>query len=158
MRLLRVGSACNKMGNSYEYVAVYVDDLAFTMKESKKFVNILENKYRFKLKGTGPLKSHLGTNFERDKHGVRCMSPKKYIDRMVDNYARIFGGRPTTNVSSPLKHGDHLELDDSELLDEEGIQMYQSLVGSLQWSVSLGCFDIACALMIIYCFRVAPYL
>ena len=66
------------------------------------------------------------------------MTPKKYIDRMIDNYTRIFGKRPATNVSSPLEHGDHPELDDSELLDEEGIQIYQSLIGSLQWSISLG--------------------
>ena len=119
-------------GNNYEYVAVYVDDLAFAMKEPKKFVDILENKYKFKLKGTGTLKYHLGANFERDEHGVLCMSPKKYIDRMVDNYERIFGKIPTTNVSSPLEHSDHPEMDESELLDEESIQIYQLLVGSLQ--------------------------
>ena len=75
---------------------------------------------------------------------------------MVDNYVRIFENRPTTNISSPFEHGDHPEMDDSELLDEEGIQIYQSLVGSLQWSVSLGRFDIACALMTMSRFCAAP--
>ena len=119
-------------GNVYEYVAVYVDDLAFALKDPQSFVNTLEEKYNFKIKGTGPLEYHLGANFERDEHGILCMSPKKYIDRMIDNYTRMFGKRPSTNVSSPLEHGDHPELDDSELLDENGIQIYQSLIGSLQ--------------------------
>ena len=84
------------------------------------------------------------------------MSPKKYIDRMIDNYTRIFGKRPTTNVCSPLEHGDHPELDESDLLDEDGIQIYQSLIGSLQWAISLGRFDIQCAVMTMSSFRAAP--
>ena len=105
-------------GNIYEYIAVYVDDLAFAMKDPQVFIDTLENKYKFKVKGTGPLEYHLGANFERDEQGTLCMTPKKYIDRMIDNYTRMFGKRPPTNVSSPLDHGDHPKLDDSELLDE----------------------------------------
>ena len=66
------------------------------------------------------------------------MSPKKYIGRMVNNYERIFGKHSTTKVSSPLEHGNHPEMNKSELLDEEVLQVYQLLVDSLQWSVSLG--------------------
>ena len=57
---------------------------------------------------------------------------------------------------SPLEKGDHPELDDSELLDDMGIQQYQSLIGSLQWAISLGRFDIATAVMSMSSFRVAP--
>jgi len=46
-----------------------------------------------------------------------------------------------------MERGDHPELDDSELLDATGIQQYQSLIGSLQWAISLGQFDIATAVM-----------
>ena len=49
--------------------------------------------------------------------------------------------------SSPLEKGDHPELDTSELLDPTGVQQYQSLIGSLQWAISLGRFDIATAVM-----------
>ena len=42
-------------GDVYEYVAVYVDDLAFTVKDPKAFVKALTEKYDFKLKGTGSL-------------------------------------------------------------------------------------------------------
>ena len=37
-------------GDLYEYVSVYVDDLAIAMKNPKGFVDILENKYKIKLR------------------------------------------------------------------------------------------------------------
>ena len=59
----------------------------------------------------------------------------------------MFGEKPSAKMYSPLEKGDHPELDDSELLDAEGIQQYQLLIGSLQWAISLGRFDIATAVM-----------
>ena len=53
----------------YEYVAVYVDDLAIIMKDPQEFVSVLEDKYKFKLKGTGPISVHFGMNFIRDDNG-----------------------------------------------------------------------------------------
>jgi hypothetical protein len=41
-------------------------------------------------------------------------------------------------------------------LDDDGIQQYQSLIGALQWTISLGRFDIATAVMSMSSFRVAP--
>ena len=50
----------------YEYIAVYVDDLAIAAKDPKAIVDILQNKYNYKLKGVGPIDYHLGGNFGRD--------------------------------------------------------------------------------------------
>ena len=58
---------------------------------------------------------------------------------------------------SPLEKGDHPELDDSELLDATSIQNYQSLIGSLQWAVSLGRFNIATAVMSMSSFCALPH-
>jgi Reverse transcriptase (RNA-dependent DNA polymerase) len=44
-----------KKGNLYEYIAVYVDDLAIAMKDPKELTDILEKQHKFKLKGTGPI-------------------------------------------------------------------------------------------------------
>ena len=143
-------------GKSYEYVGVYVDDLALAMRDPKSFLDKLMNEYKFKLKGSGPLEFHLGCDFFRDNHGVLCMSPRKYIDRMTDAYQRMFGQKPKTNVSSPLEKGDHPECDTSDLLGPEGVTQYQSLVGQLQWAISLGRLDIATAVMTMSSFRSAP--
>jgi hypothetical protein len=143
-------------GDKYEYVAVYVDDLAFAVEEPHEFVKVLEDKYKFKLKGTGPLHFHLGCDFYRDEDNTLCMSPKTYISRMHDNYVRLFGEKAKLNVFSPLEKGDHPELDTSEFLNEDDIQKYQSLIGSMQWAVSLGRFDIATAVMTMSAYRAAP--
>ena len=53
----------------------------------------------------------------------------------------MFGCKPR-EYWSPLDKGDHPEVDLSEELDQEGIMRYQSMIGCLQWAVSLGRFDI----------------
>ena len=59
--------------------------------------------------------------------------PEKYIEQMIDAYTRMFGCAPKANNNpSPIKKDDHLELDTGKLLDLEGIQKYQSLIGALQ--------------------------
>jgi len=140
----------------YEMIAVYVDDLAIGMKSPETFLTTLKEKYGFKLKGSGPITFHLGCDFERDEHGVLCMTPRQYIERTVAQYERMFGSKPRTHVTSPLEKNDHPEVDDTELLDAEGVQQYQSLIGSLQWAVSLGRLDITTAVMTMSSFRSLP--
>jgi hypothetical protein len=60
------------------YIAVYVDDLAIDMKNPKEFADVLENKQKFKLKGTGPIAFHLGTDFTRDEDGILCIEHKEF--------------------------------------------------------------------------------
>ena len=144
------------IGEAYEYVAVYVDDLAFALKDPESFAKTLKEEYKFKLKGTGPLSFHLGCDFYRDKEGVLCMSPKKYLQRIEESFVRWFGEKPKLSYWSPLEGGDHPETDTSELLDASGTETYQSVIGSLQWAISLGRFDIATAVMTLSSFRSAP--
>jgi hypothetical protein len=144
-------------GDCYEYIAVYVDDLAIAMKEPQSLLDALSSKlYSFKLKGSGPITFHLGMDFFRDKHGILCLAPKKYIEKMIANYERLFGTSPRQTFSSPLEKGDHPEMDNSKLLDDEGVKIYQSLIGALQWVVTIGRFDINTAVMTLSSFRAAP--
>ena len=143
-------------GNIYEYVAVYVDDLAFALRKPQEFVDTLMKKYNFKLKGTGHITFHLGMNIYREDDGTLCIAPRKYIERIAANYERIFGETPKQVVTSPIEKGDHPELDTSDFLDDEGIKNYQSLIGALQWCISIGRFDVATAVMTMSGFRVAP--
>ena len=46
------------------------------------------------------------------------------------------------NYNTPLEAGYHLELDDSQLLDDEETTKYRMLTGSLNWAVTIGCIDI----------------
>ena len=143
-------------GKIYEYIAVYVDDLAIVVHDPKTFVSMLEDKYKFKLKGTGKITHHLGMDFYRDEDSTLCLSACKYIEKMIANYEKLFGESPKQTYSSPIEKGDHPEIDTSELLDNQGIQLYQSLIGTLQWAITIGRFDICTAVMTLSGFRVAP--
>ena len=57
---------------------------------------------------------------------------------------------------SPFGGGDHPELDTSPELNENGVKKYQSMIGSLQWAIFLGRFDIATAVMSMSSFRACP--
>jgi hypothetical protein len=146
-----------KKGDHCEYIACYVDDLMIASKNPQAIIDALEGgAHKFKLKGTGPMKFHLGCDFFRDEDGTLCFGPRKYIERMTSQYEALFGSKPKTNVTSPLEKNDHPELDTTELLDADGIQKHQSLIGILQWTISIGRFDIGTAVMTMSGFRVAP--
>lgn len=66
---------------------------------------------------------------------------------MMDTCASLFGEKHKQNAQSPLEKNYHPEIDDSDLLDADGIAKYQSLIGILQWTITLGRFDMATAVM-----------
>jgi len=121
-------------GDHYENIAVYVDDLMIASRIPEVIVKALIDEHNFKLKGIGPTEFHLGCDFYRDKQGVLCYAPKKYIEKILDNYRRIYGTWPKV-AHSPLINGDHRELETSDLLGEDDQKVYQSLIGALQWVI-----------------------
>ena len=143
-----------RVDDYYEYIAVYVDDLAIASKNPKAIEEVLIMIHKFKLKG-GPLTYHLGCDFTRDPDGTLVFGPRRYIDKMLANYVQRFGVEPT-QFKSPLERNDHPEVDTSPLLDGEDITIYQSLIGALQWCVTLGRFDIMTPVMTMASFRAAP--
>jgi len=112
--------------------------------------------YKLKLKQSGPIPHYLGCDFHCNEYGTLCMSPKRYIERMIEKYVRIFGTKPKCLYTSPLEKNDHSELDTSPELDQERIKQYQSLVGTLQWVITLGGLDVATAVTSMSSFRAAP--
>jgi Reverse transcriptase (RNA-dependent DNA polymerase) len=139
----------------YEYIAVYVDDLAIVAKDPKSITDTLTNKYKYKLKDVGPIDYHLGGNFACDQDGTLRYGPQKYINKLIDAYTAMYG-EPPKQYTSPLEKGDHPETDDSPELDAADIKVYQSMMGALQWCVSLGHFDIMAAVMTMSRYRIAP--
>ena len=59
------------------------------------------------------------------------------------------------NIKAPLEKNDHLELDNTELCNEEQITKYMCMIGQLQWAVTLGRYDILTHVMSISRFRFA---
>jgi hypothetical protein len=88
--------------------------------------------------------------------GVMCIAPKKYIEKMMASYEQFFGTTPSQKFTSPLEKGNHPETNDSKFLDSMGMQQYQSLIGAMQWAVSIGRLDITTAIMTLSSFRAMP--
>ena len=143
-------------GDHYEYIAVYCDDLTIASRNPEAISKTLMDVHKFKLKGTGELKFLLGCDYFRDKDNVLCMAPKKYIEKMIETYTRIFGVKPSGKYQSPLEKDDHPELDMSDELPNDKVKIYQSLIGQCQWIIQLGRFDIAVQIMTLSGFRAAP--
>ena len=68
----------------------------------------------------------------------------------------MFGAKTKLFFSSPLEKGDHPELDLSDRLDSDGFQKCQSMVGTIQWAVSLGKLVINASVMTLSYFRAYP--
>ena len=121
-------------GDHYKYIAVYVDNLLIVSKAPQGIINTLEGEpSKFKLKGTGEVKYHLVSDFFREEDGALRMGPRKHIERMATQHKRPFGSEPKRNVTSPLERNNN-----PELLDEDRMKKYQSLIGALQWCITLG--------------------
>jgi hypothetical protein len=103
----------------------------------------------------GPIDYHLGMFFPQNEHEQLCMSHQRYIENMVDLYKWMFKENLPSKAKSPLDSNDHPKTDTTEFLGKEGIQMYQLLIGLMQWAISIGHFDIAVHVMTMSSFRVA---
>ena len=145
-----------RVDDHYEYIGTYVDDLCIISKNPLEITKHLEDHYKFKLKGTGPIEFHLGCNFSRDKDNTLFMRPDKFIERMADSYQQMFGEKPKETYRSPLEPGDHPETDTTDFCNDKDITVFQSLIGSCQWAVSLCRLDIASAVMTLSSFRAKP--
>jgi hypothetical protein len=44
------------------------------MDKPEEFLKVLTDKYKIKLKGSGPIAFHLGMNFTRDDDGILCLT------------------------------------------------------------------------------------
>ena len=142
-------------GTCYEYIAVYVDDLAIAAKDPQAFCNELKKRYNLKLKGVGPLEYHLGRTYKEDPDGTLGADPRRYANKILESYERMFKEKPRKS-RPPLEGGDHPEMDTSELCDEHQTKQFQTLIGQLQRLIPLGRFDIAVHVMSLSRFRAQP--
>ena len=94
------------------------------------------------------------TQFDPD--GTFVSQPKKYIDKLADTYKRLFNEDPPKGYKTPLDKNDHPELDTSEILEGDMAAKYLTMVGQLQWLVTLERFGIHAQVATMSRFRAAP--
>ena len=99
---------------------------------------------------------HLGADYFEDPDGTFVSQPKKYIDKLADTYRQLFNDDPPKGYKTPLDKNDHPELDTSEIQEGGMAAKYLTMVGQLQWLVTLGRFDIHAQVATMSRFRAAP--
>ncbi len=143
------------MDTYWEYICTYANDLLVMSKNPEKFMDELQK--TFKMKGVGRLTYHLGADFFHHDYGQLSWGSKTYIRKILSQYEKLFlDDKLSRRISTPLAPGDHPELDETELLDTKETTLYQSLIGMLQWAVTIGRIDIHCAVMTMSRFRAIP--
>ena len=91
-----------------------------------------------------------------DPDGTLVSQPRKYIDKLVDTYRRLFNQDPPKGYKTTLDKNYHPELNTSENLEGDMAAKYLTMVGQLQWLVTLGRFDIHAQVATMSRFRAAP--
>ena len=141
---------------SYEYIAVYVDDLCIAAESPSAIIQICKTKCHSKVKRDGTLNYHLGADYFEDPDGTLVSQSRKYIDKLADIYRRRFNDDPPKGYKTLLDKNDHPELDTSEILQGDMAAKYLTMMGQLQWLVTLGRFDIHAQVTTLSRFRAAP--
>ena len=142
--------------NKYEYIAIYVDDLLIASEKPQQIIQDLKEKFKLKIKGDGPLEYHLGCDYKPDKDGTLAAQPTKYINKILESYKKMFPNENFLNIKLGLKKNDHVELDNTELCNEEQITKYMCMIGQPQWAITHGRYDILAHVMSMSRFRLAP--
>ena len=140
----------------YEFIVVYVDGLFIAAESVSAIIQIVKSKYHLKVKGDGKLTYHLGADYFDDPDGTFVSQPKKYNDKLADTYKRLFNEDPPKGYKTPLDKNDHPELDTFEILEGDMAAIYLTMVGKLQWLVTLQRFDIHAQVATMSRFRAAP--
>ena len=139
-------------GSNWEYICVLIQS-----KDPMVIVDALKQCY--KLKGVGHPEFFLGADIKRVDHpeeNVLAMGCQTYVKKCLESVEKMIGEPIKSEIHAPLVPGDHPGLDDSAGINVDKQQQYQSMIGMLQWAVTLGRIDIACAVMTMSCFCVAP--
>ena len=126
----------------YEYICVYVDDIIVFSKKPEIIIEQLKNKFNYELKGVGEPEYYNGADVTRNTiSGSWEFSAKTYLKNVCEKIEKLLDIK-LKNYGSPMEVGDHPEIDESDLLNNEDITIYQMLIGCAQWAVTIGRFDI----------------
>jgi hypothetical protein len=121
----------------------------------KYFFTKLTDQYKYKIMGVVTPTYHLGGDSFHDKYNILAWVTSLYFKKIITNYKIVFNELPPESSLS-MTEKDHLELDLTNELDPDGIKKYQSLIGILQWLVTIGRSGILVGVTNLVIFRTSP--
>ena len=144
----------------YEYIARYVEDIISFSRNPMAIIEELKKHYT--MKGVGKPQYYLGGDVETmsedwEQEGIfTAISAQTYIKQVAPKLAETVGKTEFHKARVPMDPDYYPELDESEFLNPQGISHYRSFIGSANWVVTLGRFDICYALSSLSRYMMAP--
>ena len=143
----------------YEYIARYVDDVMCFSKDPASILDYLKESYT--MKGVGYPQFYLGGDVVqlpsswKDHNITYGLSAHTYIGNCIPNLERMYD---TTfkHVSVPFNPNYYAETDTSDFCSSTDMSRYRSLLGSANWVITLGRFDIQYAVSTLSQYCIAP--
>ena len=146
-------------GTHYEYLATFVDDVLAFGKDPLATINELKKDYV--LKGIGAPEYYLGGDvIDLDgtwrAEGINTgLSARTYVKNVVEKFEKVFNA-DLREFKSPMEASYHPECDDSPFCDSRSASIYRGLIGSANWMITLGRFDIHYATNTMARYSMAP--
>jgi hypothetical protein len=139
--------------NGYDYIATHVDDIIIAAGDPGSYMDDIEQEFALQNKSDSP-SYYLGNDIKKVGKYLHILS-KKYVSEALRSYQLKHGDIRKENI--PMSPKEHPELDDSPLLNADGIKEYQHIIGVCQWLVVAGRFDINYAVSSLSRFAAAPH-
>jgi len=149
-----------KSDHGYEYIARYVDDVIVFAKDPMSVMKLLQETYT--MKGVGAPQYYLGGDVlklgeEWLKEEIdSAFSTETYITNCLPKLAKMLGCEQFARANTPMDENYHAEMDTSELCIPDDISKFRSLIGSANWIIILGRFDIQYAVTTLAKYSLAP--
>jgi Reverse transcriptase (RNA-dependent DNA polymerase) len=156
----------NNCGQHYDYISTYIDDGFMYLKDPMTIIEELQRDYI--LNGIGVPRYYLGgyileleEKWQHQENPIStALSAYKYIGNVVDKYQPLFF-TPDKSLSfrlfsSTMDQSYHPEEDQTNLLNARQASVYRGLIGSANWIVIQGRFDIAYTVNTMSRFNMAP--
>jgi len=138
----------NESKDGYDFVGTHTDDLKAVGKNGfpSRFFEDLQIRYH--MKGTGEPAFHLGNDYIKVRENGRdiwYMSSESFCKRALERIAALMGKdsiQALGRENLPHSPGGHPEEDRSDFCEAEEHQLYQQILGSLNWAVIIGRYDL----------------
>ena len=141
----------------YDYICTHVDDFKIVARDPYHWLTQISGV--FLLKSTGPPSYYLGNNYVwSTSENAWVLGCSTYIKECIHHLEEddMIEGRLWEH-KNPLPAEVHPELDESPLLDDQGLKLYQTLIGMAQWACTIGCLDISFTVLSLSRFSAAPH-
>lgn len=142
----------------YKFVAIYLGKLLLTTGDPEHRIGLLASPaHNLQYKGNNNTDFHLRADADRDPDETLLISPRRYVEGIVELYKRFFRGKPSEcGISSLLGNNVRPGFDTLDFEEETTIRKHQGLIGQLQWTISIGRFIIYSDPMTRFNFSAAP--